>query len=163
MASEKHPKYGKRLLPQILDGLALTEPDRIVYSLASFRNDAPHFRTITACLFAKAVDKTAWWLYNQTREQRQSHNEGTDESRGKTNKRILTIGYIGPRKLETRPCEKSLLHTNTSEDDLRHILLIYGAIKANCAVSFSVPRLHCRGASSDSLNLGLVSIAQKQC
>ncbi|KIW83143.1 hypothetical protein Z517_02387 [Fonsecaea pedrosoi CBS 271.37] len=127
MAVDNQPRYGKRLLPQILDDLALGEPDRIIYSLASFRNDTAHFQTITARLFAKAVDKTAWWLYNQTREHRETHNEGPDESRGKTDKKILTIGYIGPH-------------------DLRHVLLIYGAIKANCAALFLSPKNNVQGA-----------------
>ena len=78
--------YGKRLIPQILDSLASAEPDRIIYSVAIF-SDSPHeFRHISARTFAKAVDKTAWWLRNQV---------------GKT-KLIQTVGYIGPRKFERK-------------------------------------------------------------
>ncbi len=77
--------YGKRLIPQILDDLAATQPDRIMYSIAKFTGPAHDFRHISARTFAKAVDKTAWWLRNQT---------GTPIT-------IETVGYIGPRMLET--------------------------------------------------------------
>ena len=73
---------GRRLIPQILDSLAVAEPDRIIYSIAQFTNDVPTFRQISARNFQKAVDKTAWWL----REQLGQHA------------RIRTVGYIGPRK-----------------------------------------------------------------
>jgi hypothetical protein len=81
--------YGKRLIPQILDKLACSEPDRIIYSLASFPDQTAHFRTITASAFAKAVDKTAWFLHDRLKERIEVNG-----------KRILPIGYIGPRKLD---------------------------------------------------------------
>lgn len=80
--------YGRRLIPQILDGLAAAEPDRIIYSVASFSNTTYDFRHVTAGTFAKAVDKTAWWLRNQTGDH---HVRPSDP--------IQAIGYIGPRKL----------------------------------------------------------------
>lgn len=89
-----NPKmFGKRLIPQIMDDLALSEPDRVVYSLASFSDEAVHLRTITAGAFAKAVDKTAWFL----RDHLQGYSEGQGNSGSKN--RVLPIGYIGPRKL----------------------------------------------------------------
>lgn len=89
MAIDSTQNYGKRLIPQILDDLAHAEPDRIIYSLASFSNETAHFRTITAGAFAKAVDKTAWFLHDRLKEHRDKANKG-----------ILPIGYIGPRKLD---------------------------------------------------------------
>jgi hypothetical protein len=88
MAIDNTPIYGKRLIPQILNSLADSEPDRIVYTLASFPDHTAHFRTITAAAFAKAVDKTAWFLHD--------HLKGQSRS----DKGILPVGYIGPRKLD---------------------------------------------------------------
>ena len=79
-------EYGKRLIPQILDNLALSEPDRIVYSVANFSDGAHAFRHISARTLAQAVDKTAWWLHDQV---------------GKP-KSIQTVGYIGPRERKTK-------------------------------------------------------------
>ena len=75
-------EIGKRLIPQILDSLASAEPDRIVYSVATFTEGSHGFRRISARTFAKAVDQTAWWLHNQVEESTS----------------IQPVGYIGPRK-----------------------------------------------------------------
>lgn len=80
-------EYGKRLIPQILDNLASTEPHRIVYSLATFSDDSHEFLHISARTFANAVNRTAWWLRKRA---------------GKPTS-IQTVGYIGPRKLERKP------------------------------------------------------------
>ena len=74
--------YGKRLIPQIMDSLAATEPERTVFSLTTLSGAAPEFRHISARTFTRAVDKTAWWLHDQL---------------GKP-KLIEPVGYIGPRK-----------------------------------------------------------------
>lgn len=79
-------EYGRRLIPQILDSLASAEPDRIIYSVARFSETTHEFQHISAHTFAKAVDKTAWWLHNQV---------GKPAS-------IQAVGYIGPRKLKER-------------------------------------------------------------
>ena len=86
MAMNTVTEYGKRLIPQILDNLASAEPNRIIYSVATFSDTSHEFRHISARTFADAVDKTAWWLHNQV---------------GKPTL-IQTVGYIGPRKLETK-------------------------------------------------------------
>ncbi|ORY16213.1 transferase family protein-like protein [Clohesyomyces aquaticus] len=83
MGIKTPPQYGKRLIPQILDELASTNPDRIIFSIASFKDGSHAFRDISARTFAKAVDKTAWWLHNQV---------GTPAS-------IQTAGYIGPHDI----------------------------------------------------------------
>ncbi|KAL5385186.1 hypothetical protein DPSP01_004994 [Paraphaeosphaeria sporulosa] len=116
MAIEGTQNYGKRLIPQILDALARSEPDRIIYSLASFADQTAQFQTITAAEFAKAVDKTAWFLHDRLKE----HHDGSGQ-------KIVPVGYIGPH-------------------DLRHILLIYGAIKANCGALFLSPKNNVEGA-----------------
>ncbi|KAF7552329.1 hypothetical protein G7Z17_g4414 [Cylindrodendrum hubeiense] len=75
--------YGKRLIPQILDSLAAADPDRIIYSVAKSSNISEGLRHVSARSFAKAVDKTAWWLHNQL---------------GKSTT-FQTVGYIGPHDL----------------------------------------------------------------
>lgn len=82
VTTQPSPEYGKRLIPQIVDNLALVDPDRVVYSIASFSDASHQFQHITAREFTKAIDKTAWWL------------------RGLIGKptSIQAVGYIGPRK-----------------------------------------------------------------
>lgn len=74
--------YGRRLLPQIVDNLAASHPNQIVFSLSSMVKGTLQFRDISARQFAKAIDKTAWWLQAAI---------GRQDS-------IQPIGYIGPRK-----------------------------------------------------------------
>jgi hypothetical protein len=83
MALDTSVGYGRRLIPQILDDLASSEPDRFLYSVADFSQDSQTFRHVTARSLAKAVDKTAWWLH---------HKVGNSAS-------IRAVGYIGPREL----------------------------------------------------------------
>lgn len=77
------PTYGKRLLPQIVDDLATSHPEQVVFSLSSMVKNVLEFREITARQFATAIDKTAWWLEGKV---------------GKQTK-IQPIGYIGPHDL----------------------------------------------------------------
>jgi hypothetical protein len=101
MAIDNSSGYGKRLIPQILDRLGALDPDRIVYSIAGFSADSPQFRHISARDFAKAVDKTAWWLYNQVgaqNELRSKETNGTQHGHDQRPPQIQPLGYIGPRK-----------------------------------------------------------------
>ncbi|KAL6704546.1 hypothetical protein ACN47E_008056 [Coniothyrium glycines] len=75
--------YGKRLIPHIADRLAISDPDRTVFSIASFPENGPRLQTVSALKFAKAVDKTAWWLRAEI---------------GISTK-VRPIGYIGPHDL----------------------------------------------------------------
>ncbi|KAF2171432.1 hypothetical protein M409DRAFT_63707 [Zasmidium cellare ATCC 36951] len=83
MTCDELPDYGRRLIPQILDNVAKTDPDRIVYSIADFTDGSRDFRHISARQFSKAVDKTAWWLRAQL---------GTSDH-------TRPLGYIGPHDL----------------------------------------------------------------
>ncbi|KAL4755963.1 transferase family protein [Aspergillus foveolatus] len=87
--------YGRRLIPQIMDELAAAEPQRTVFSLASFSNGSLELQHISARAFTRAVDKTAWWLHNHV---------GRPAS-------IQPVGYIGPHDLRhillTYACVKS--------------------------------------------------------
>lgn len=73
--------YGRRLIPQIMDSLAASDPERTVFSLASLSNGFLELDPISARQFTKAVDKTAWWLRDQV---------GTPEA-------VQPVGNIGPR------------------------------------------------------------------
>lgn len=83
MTRDELPDYGRRLIPQILDGVAKTDPNRIVYSLAIFNDGRRDFRHISAIQFARAVDKTSWWLQSEVG----------------AGKGIQLLGYIGPRMM----------------------------------------------------------------
>lgn len=100
MAIDSTQIYGKRLIPHILDDLARSDPDRIIYSLASFSDQTASFRTITAAEFVKAVDKTAWFLQGRLKEQIEAQANGSGGHNDGSAKKILPIGYIGPRKLD---------------------------------------------------------------
>lgn len=76
-------RYGRRLIPQIMDRLANSHPDRTVFSLTKTRDGILEFNDISAQTFAQAVDKTAWWLYDQV---------------GPTSL-VQPLGYIGPHDL----------------------------------------------------------------
>ncbi|KAJ5885204.1 hypothetical protein N7495_009714 [Penicillium taxi] len=75
--------FGQRLIPQIMDSLAATEPERTVFSLATLVNGFIELKTISARSFTKAVDKTAWWLRGQV---------GTPD-------KVRPVAYIGPHDL----------------------------------------------------------------
>ena len=83
---EEKQDYGRRLLPQIVDDVASESPERIVYSIVNNPDSAHDIKHITASTFAKAVDKTAWWLKSLV---------GAQTS-------VLPVGYIGPRKSAMR-------------------------------------------------------------
>jgi len=100
MAVGTSPEYGRRLIPQILDRLASREPDRIVYSIATFSDNSLGFQHISARTLAKAVDKTAWWIHNHVEKQNRELNgeQNADQSRKQQQNPIQPLGYIGPRK-----------------------------------------------------------------
>lgn len=77
--------YGRRLIPKIMDELAISDPSRVVFSLTKACKDKLEFRDISAQQFVEAVDKAAWWLLDQV---------------GKP-AHIQPVGYIGPRKSST--------------------------------------------------------------
>lgn len=77
--------YGRRLIPHIVDDLAKSDPERIVYSFPRSQDVSQGFRDVSARELASAIDKVAWQLQNEI---------GRSSS-------FETIGYIGPRKLST--------------------------------------------------------------
>ncbi|KNB09128.1 hypothetical protein FOXG_09770 [Fusarium oxysporum f. sp. lycopersici 4287] len=121
--------YGRRLIPQILDRLAVADPERVVYSIASLSDGAPKFKHITAQAFGRAVDKTAWWLHKHLNGMNGAPNGDLAQEHAVTQKppKIQALGYIGPH-------------------DIRHVLLTYGAVKAGCAALFLSPKNNITGA-----------------
>ncbi|KAJ6097001.1 hypothetical protein N7486_007747 [Penicillium sp. IBT 16267x] len=75
--------YGRRLIPQIMDGLAATEPERTVFSLATLSNGSLELKPVSALLFIRAVNKAACWLRDQI---------GIPNT-------IQPVAYIGPHDL----------------------------------------------------------------
>lgn len=56
------PQYGKRLIPQIVDELAHSDPTRIYASFQRSTNLSDGFRDVTFKELARAADAAAWWL-----------------------------------------------------------------------------------------------------
>lgn len=56
------PDYGRRLLPQVLDELAESDPGRIFASVPLSSDVSQGFREVTVRDVARATDYTAWWL-----------------------------------------------------------------------------------------------------
>ena len=56
------PAYGSRLLPQVLDDLAISKPERIYASFPTSFDLRNGFRDVTVLQMARAVNAMAWWL-----------------------------------------------------------------------------------------------------
>ena len=135
--------YGRRLIPNIIDERARSDPERPVYSIPISSADGPRdlddisgrgivysvpvssddlsrgFRDISARDYANAVNRVAWWLESQL---------GKGPS-------FPTIGYIGPRTLSREKREGICASpAKVQLDDLRYGLLVLGCIKAGYKV-----------------------------
>ena len=114
--------YGRRLIPNIVDQRARSDPQRAVYSIPVSSTDVTRdfkdisargavysvpvssndvsrgFTDISACVFANAVNRIAWWLESEL---------GKGSS-------FQAIGYIGPRmlSLENRQCAQVQLKSS---------------------------------------------------
>ena len=73
------PAYGSRLLPQVLDDLAVTNPERIYACFPKTTDLKDGFRSVTMAQMARAVNHMAWWLDNSI---------GTSRS-------FETVSYLG--------------------------------------------------------------------
>ncbi|KAF1353433.1 hypothetical protein BDV97DRAFT_346540 [Delphinella strobiligena] len=74
---------GKRLLPQVIDELAATDPHGIWLSLPRELDSAEIFEDIDYTRLANAVNRAAWWIVNQV-----GGACGVDGAR--------TLAYLGP-------------------------------------------------------------------
>jgi len=73
-------EFGKRLLPQVVDYYAQTEPSRVYASIPKSSTDlADGFQDVTMRKLAAIVNSLAWWLESLI---------GTGN--------LNTIAYIGP-------------------------------------------------------------------
>ena len=79
MSSQKR-SYGRRLLPQVLDDLSCSTPDRLYATIPRLTTDLSQgFHEITVKDVARCVNTLAWWLQEVI---------GRDDSFG-------TLCYIG--------------------------------------------------------------------
>ena len=77
------PKCGKRLIPHIIDGLALTNPRKVFASYPRSSNLQEGFRDVNYLQLANAINACAWWIESQV---------------GKSHV-LETLAYIGPSDL----------------------------------------------------------------
>ncbi|KAL8673291.1 MAG: hypothetical protein Q9168_002289 [Polycauliona sp. 1 TL-2023] len=115
--------------------MAAAEPDRIIYSVARFSEKTHDFQRLSASTFAKAVNKTAWWLRNEA-----------ENSQIQTSKSIQAVGYIGPRKSASTNSFSSPCTDHPKKDDIRHVLLTYACVKAGFTALFLSPKNNTEGA-----------------
>lgn len=56
------PAYGSRLLPQVLDDLARSKPQRIFASIPKTFELKDGFRDVTVLQVSRSVNRLAWWI-----------------------------------------------------------------------------------------------------
>ena len=56
------PRYGARLLPQVVDQLAVSDPIRVYASIPISSDLSAGFRDVSMLDMAAAIDSFAWWL-----------------------------------------------------------------------------------------------------
>lgn len=77
-------KFGERLLPSVVDEIAVTDPARVLYSITKGKSPVDGFQDITAVEFARAVDRCAWHL---------------EDSLGGRGENFPTLLYMGAQDL----------------------------------------------------------------
>lgn len=77
------PRFGYRLLPQVVDELARSCPERIYATISLSSDPLQGFQDVTILELAQAVNQFAWWL---------------DENLGKSTT-FETLAYVGPSDL----------------------------------------------------------------
>ena len=78
-------EYGTRLLPTLIDEIAMNTPDRTYAATPKDEADmSKGFENISYANFARAIDGVSWWL---------------DNTLGETYGRFPTFAYFGPRDL----------------------------------------------------------------
>lgn len=76
--------FGRRLLPALVDEIAGSDPDRPLYSIPRTAAPADGFDDISVGVFARAVDRCAWFLHETL------GGSGWD-------KNFPTLSYLGPQ------------------------------------------------------------------
>ncbi|KAJ8133450.1 hypothetical protein O1611_g163 [Lasiodiplodia mahajangana] len=62
LPSAAHADAGTRMLPALVDEIAASDPNRILYSVANTNDPSAGFLDINASTFARAVNRCAWYL-----------------------------------------------------------------------------------------------------
>jgi thioester reductase-like protein len=76
-------RIGQRLVPCVIDELALLDPDRVLYSMSRTKDPAEGFQDVTARQFARMVDRCAWYI---------EENLGRGQN-------FPTLTYMGPHDI----------------------------------------------------------------
>ena len=79
-AAEDGPKYGRRLIPTLVDEMAASNPDHIYASIPRSQDFIGGFDDVTYRILARAIDRAAFWI-----ETKVGKSVGFE-----------TIAYIGP-------------------------------------------------------------------
>ena len=131
------PDYGRRLLADVIDDAAATDPDHIVYSFTRTDDPADGFYRVSNQRYAAGVDRLAWLIA-----------DGFGPPPVDT---VPSIGYIGPSMLSTYLIFLILIlflfflllfffspflrqPSTNSPDDLRYAMLAVAAGKAGYTV-----------------------------
>ena len=61
----RRPSYGHRLLPQLLDEISKTSPNRLYASYPRSVEISQGFRDVAFQDMARAADSFAWWIHNR--------------------------------------------------------------------------------------------------
>ena len=76
------PKYGRRLIPTLVDEMAASNPDHVYASIPRNQDFSGGFDDVTSRNLARAVNRAAFWI---------EHNLGKSID-------FETIAYLGPSK-----------------------------------------------------------------
>ncbi len=79
MSESRTPAYGRRLVPQVLDELATTNPERVYAAIPETTDVKNGYRDVTVADLARCVDFMARWI---------------EEKFGRSNS-FETLTYIG--------------------------------------------------------------------
>jgi acyl-CoA synthetase (AMP-forming)/AMP-acid ligase II len=77
------PEYGRRLIPNIIDERAESDPTKAFASIPRSKNLADGFVDITYAIIANAINRASWWLL---------HSLGNAET-------SEVFAYMGPNDL----------------------------------------------------------------
>ncbi|KAI0144537.1 hypothetical protein GGR57DRAFT_325304 [Xylariaceae sp. FL1272] len=75
---------GARLLPSLIDEIASSDPERILYSITRTGDPADGFLDISAAVFARAANRCAWFIHKLL---------------GGPGKDFPTVAYMGPQDI----------------------------------------------------------------
>ena len=78
------PKYGRRLIPTLVDDMAVSDPDHVYALIPRNQDFSGGFDVVTSRTLARAVNRAAFWM---------------DRKLGQAAE-FETIAYLGPSK----PC-----------------------------------------------------------